>query len=136
MDKKLSSYYWVGKISPNIGEIVDFHYSGVVYMRYGVIKHVLKKHKTQLSKQNILHPIACIKKVIKEPDYIGSHPNKPKTSIEFIKYIHDNNILVAIEVDLKAGYIYVSSMYPITEAKLESRIYSGRVKKIDYKKLK
>lgn len=136
MDKNINSFYWVGKVSPNTGKIVDFNYSGVVYMRYGVIKHVLNKHRSQLSKQNILHPIACIKKVIKEPDYIGSHPDKLTTSIEFIKYIHDNHILVAIEADVKEGYIYVSSMYPITEAKLESRIYSERVKKFNYRKLK
>ena len=133
MDNKLNSYYWVGKISSRIGKIVDFNYTGIVYMNYGVIRHVLKKHKSQLSKKNLRDTIGCIKMVIKSPDYIGAHPEKIHNSIEFVKYIHDNNILVALEVDKEEGYIYVSSMYPITDSKLESRIYSGRVKKVNFK---
>ncbi|KMT21625.1 PBECR2 nuclease fold domain-containing protein [Clostridium cylindrosporum] len=129
MSKNLNSYYWVGKISSNMGRIVNFNYTGVVYMSSGVMRHILKKHRSQLSKKNLHDPIGCIKRVIKNPDYIGTHPDKQGTSMEFVKCIHDNHILVAVDVDKEDGYIYISSMYPITDAKLESRICSGRFKK-------
>lgn len=131
MEKRLNSYTWIGKISSNIAKLVDFDYSGVVYMSCGVVKHVLKKHKSQLSKKNIFDLSGCIKMTIKDPDYIGMHPDKANTSLELIKYVHGNNILVAIEVDKEFGYLYVSSMYPITDAKLKSRIHSGRVKEVN-----
>lgn len=38
---------------------------------------------------------------------------------------------MATELDTKKEYLYVSSMYAIKEAKLESRINSGRVKQYD-----
>ncbi|MGO1004005.1 PBECR2 nuclease fold domain-containing protein, partial [Clostridioides difficile] len=71
--------------------------------------------------------IDTIKMVLKSPEYIGSHPKKPGKSVEFIKKI-DDYILVATELDTKKEYLYVSSMYAIKEAKLESRVNSGRVK--------
>lgn len=131
MERKLNSYNWVGKIPLSLSDMVDFKYDGTVYMNYGVIKHVLKKHKSQLSKQNIFDILGCIKMTIKNPDYIGSHPYKPNISLELIKYVHGNNILVAIEFDDKFEYLYVSSMYPITKAKLESRIHSKRIKRVN-----
>lgn len=136
MDKKVSSYYWVGKISPAIAKIVNFDYTGVVYMSGGVIKHVLKKHKSQLSKQNLNDLVSCIKMVIRKPDYIGAHPDKPNKSVELVKYIHNNHILVAIEFDEENDYIYVASMYPITDAKLKSRLESKRLKKLELKQKK
>ncbi|MEG0371200.1 MAG: hypothetical protein RR515_04235 [Clostridium sp.] len=128
MSNKLNSYYWIGKISPSIGKIVSFNYTGVIYMNNGVLKHVLKKHRGQLSRQNVHDPLGCIKMVVKDPDYVGVHPSKIGTSIEFVRDIHSNHILVAVEADMEDGYTYVSSMYPITDAKLESRVISGRFK--------
>ncbi|MEJ8553437.1 PBECR3 domain-containing polyvalent protein [Tepidibacter sp. Z1-5] len=64
-----------------------------------------------------------------EPEYIGTHPKKVDTSIEFIKKINDN-ILVATELDIKENYIYVASMYPIHQSKIDNRVNSGRFKKL------
>ncbi|MEF9952274.1 MAG: PBECR2 nuclease fold domain-containing protein [Clostridium sp.] len=130
MSKKYESYFRVGKIKDNIAELVDFNYSGTVYMNNGVLRHILKKHKSQLSKKNLYDPLGCIKMVIKQPDYIGVHPSKIGFSIEFVKDIHENHILVSIEIDNEEEYIYVSSMYPITDGKFESRIHSERFKNI------
>lgn len=134
MSKKYESYHRVGKIKYGIGQMVQFNYSGIVYMNNGVLRHILKKHKGQLSKKNLFDPLGCIKMVIKEPDYIGVHPNKLGSSIELVKYIHENYILVSLEIDKDEDYIYVSSMYPITDGKLESRIHSERFKCLKDKK--
>ncbi|MEG2538424.1 MAG: hypothetical protein RSA01_02430 [Clostridium sp.] len=128
MSKKYESYFRVGKIKEDIAELAEFNYSGTVYMNNGVLKHILKKHKSQLSKKNLFDPLGCIKMVIKQPDYVGVHPSKVGFSIELVKDIHENHILVSVEIDFNEEYIYVSSMYPITDGKLESRIHSERFK--------
>lgn len=48
--------------------------------------------------------------------------------IEFIKKI-DDNILVATELDIKDGYLYIASMYSIKQAKIDRGLNSGRLKK-------
>ncbi|MCC0679573.1 hypothetical protein IC218_04775 [Clostridioides sp. ES-S-0005-03] len=96
----------------------------------GVIKHIKKKHRGQLSKDIFNDILETIKTVLKSPEYIGSHPKKPGKSVEFVKKL-DDYILVATELDTKKGYLYVSSLYSIKEAKLESRISSGRVLQYD-----
>ncbi|HBG4825566.1 TPA: hypothetical protein KQF10_000110 [Clostridioides difficile] len=120
----------VGIIDEETAELAGIEYTGKIYASSGVIKHIKKKHRCQLSKDIFNDIIDTIKMVLKSPEYIGSHPKKPGKSVEFIKKI-DDYILVATELDTKKGYLYVSSMYAIKEAKLESRVNSGRVKPYD-----
>lgn len=130
MTKDISSYEVVGEINKQIAEVAEFKYQGVVYMAPGVKKHIVKRHKDDL-KEDVLKDIPhYIKAVIKEPDYVGKHPKKTGESMEFVKKIEEN-LLVAIEVDLTDNYIYVASLYPITESKLLNRVNSGRFKKLD-----
>lgn len=99
-------------------------------MAPGVKKHIVKRHKNDLN-ANVLKDIShYIKEVINSPEYVGKHPKKIGDSIELVKKI-ENNLLVAIEVDLTDKYIYVASLYPITESKLLNRVNSGRFKKLD-----
>lgn len=60
------------------------------------------------------------------PDYVGLHPNGD--SIEYIKRI-DQIMLVAVRVK-KTGTLWVKSVFPISESKLELYLQSGSLKKI------
>ncbi|UWD47307.1 PBECR2 nuclease fold domain-containing protein [Clostridioides difficile] len=120
----------VGIIDEELAELAGIKYTGKIYASSGVIKHIKKKHRGQLSKNIFNDILETIKIVLKSPEYIGSHPKKPGKSVEFVKKL-DDYILVATELDTKKGYLYVSSLYAIKEAKLESRISSGRVLQYD-----
>lgn len=125
----LCEYNKVGKLSKDISNKLNFKYTGQVYASPGVIKHIKKRHKTgknALSYYVYNNILPTIESVIMNPDYIGNHPDKIETSLEFVKKI-DDNLLVALEVDLDNNYIYVASLYPISEAKLRNRIESGRL---------
>lgn len=64
--------------------------------------------------------------IINNPDYIALHPNRQ--SIEYIKQI-DKLILVAVRVK-RNGNLWVKSVYPITQAKLDLYINSKTAKKM------
>jgi hypothetical protein len=107
--------------------LANINYQGNVYAAPGVIKHIKKRHKNELSKYILDNIIDVLKIILTNPQYIGYHNKKIGKSIEFIKKI-DDNILVATELDVKEGYLYVSSMYPIKQAKIETRLNSNRIK--------
>ena len=66
-------------------------------------------------------------KGLEDPDYIGIYKNdEGQTAIEFIKKAY-TNLLLGVEVDEEKQYIYVTTMYPITDRKIENRIYSGKL---------
>lgn len=94
---------------------------GPIYQSSGLQKHV-KKH--QKEKSSIMLDIPT---VIQAPDYIGCHPNEPN-SIELVKRFQEN-VMVCVKLDSKNGYLYVASVFTISESKLNNRLNSGRVKK-------
>lgn len=68
-----------------------------------------------------------MKKILDDPDYIGIYKSdEGQTAIEFIKKAY-TNLLLGVEVDEEKQYIYVTTMYPITDRKIENRIYSGKL---------
>lgn len=64
--------------------------------------------------------------IVASPDYVALHPNGE--SIEFIKMV-DEIILVAVRVR-QHGNLWVKSIFPITQSKLEIYIKSGTAKKV------
>ncbi|MBU3104104.1 hypothetical protein [Clostridium gasigenes] len=132
MENKFYTYKRVGYFRRKMANVLGLSYSGVIYASPGVLKHIKNRHGKQLSKKVITNILDVIKKIINEPDYIGIYKlSNSKASIEIIKKINVN-ILVGIEVDLKKDYIYVSTMYPITEEKIKTKLYSGRI--VEWKK--
>ena len=130
--EKLKNYAIVGEITTEIAKVVEFKYSGKVFMAPGVKKHIVKRHSNELSNSVLQDIVGHIENIIANPEYAGSHPKKKGISMELVKMIGDN-LLVAVEVDLTDEYIYVASLYPITESKLQNRINSGRFNKLDKK---
>lgn len=132
MESKFCTYKRVGYFRSKMANVLGVSYSGIVYASPGVLKHIKNRHGKQLSKKVITNILEVIKKIINEPDYIGIYKlSDSRVCIEIIKKI-DVNILVGIEVDAEKDYIYVCTMYPITDSKIKSKLYSGKL--IEWKK--
>lgn len=122
----MKGYTRVSKLHSKTAKLAGFSYYGDVFASPGVYKHIRKRHFKQLG-QNIidnLNPI--IKSILSDPDFVGHNPTKSKTSIELVKKCGPF-ILLALEYDVEKNYIYVSSLYPLTEGKILNRIHSGRL---------
>ena len=101
-------------------QLLNIHLPTTEIWQYpGFEKHVAKKH------QNCLCYIDKVKEIIEKPDYISVNSRIPN-SIEFIKRFSDL-ILLSVNLDCKNGYLYVSSLYDIEEAKLERKRHSGKL---------
>ena len=93
---------------------------GAVYQSAGLSVHIQKRHPDEIDLLN------HVPEVIHEPDFIGKNPREPY-SIELVKLL-EKNVMVCIKLDMKHSYLYVASVYSISEAKLKSRVQSGRLK--------
>ena len=94
----------------------------VIYRSKGLPSHMLKSRH-----EKCLKYIDYIPEIIENPDYIGINPNEKGQTIELVKR-YGGNVLIGIKVDKNNDYLYVSTMYDISEAKLQRRLYSGRLK--------
>ncbi len=90
-----------------------------IYMSDGLPKHIEKRHP------NCTKYISQIPSIIESPDYIGVNPKEPN-SIELIKKF-DNNIEIGIKLDTTKSYLYVATLYDITESKITKRLSAGRI---------
>lgn len=95
---------------------------GYIYQSGGFKKHVVKNHP------RCVKYLDKVSDIISDPDYIGLNP-KEKNSIELVKKYEDN-VLLALKLDCKRGYIYTASIYNITQSKLDRHVYSGRLIKM------
>ena len=93
---------------------------GTIYQSHGLIKHTQRHHP------EFVHRVSDIPTVIQCPDYIGVHPKEPN-SIELIKRLN-GNLMVCVKLDKKENYLYVATVFEITESKLQKRLGSGRIK--------
>ena len=93
---------------------------GKIYQSGGLHKNISNRHPDCLKYLN------SIPDIIDSPDYIGINPHEAK-SIELVKK-YDSNILVGIKLDLSKNYLYVASLYEISDAKVNRRLHGGRLK--------
>lgn len=93
---------------------------GGIYKSNGLIIHI----KNRGHEKGIAY-FDKLEEIIDKPDYIG-HNTRHLNSFELIKKYEDN-IQVAIKLDIENGYWFVSSIYEITQSKLERRLHSGRI---------
>jgi hypothetical protein len=93
---------------------------GSIYQSEGLAVHVKKRHPNEVGN------LEYISDVIKSPDYVGRNPKEPN-SIELVKVI-ENNVMVCIKLDRADDYLFVASVFNITDSKLENRLKSGRLK--------
>lgn len=120
------------KISENIKSFLglDTDIETIVYSKSGIKAHLYKRKHYRALKY-----LDDINEIITKPDYVGVNQKNSGLSLEFIKCYNDN-VLVAVKLNKDKSSFYVASMYTINDFKLNSRVNSGRIKKIDkcYKK--
>lgn len=92
-----------------------------IYQSDGLTIHIKKRHP------GFEKYISDIPDIINSPDYIGVNP-KEADSVELIKLL-DDNILVAVKLDKNDNRLFVASLYNVSNAKLQNRLNSGRIKK-------
>ena len=127
MESRFCTYKRVGYLRERVAYELGIEFTGVIYASPGVLKHIIKRHGRQFDKRTRTGIFEWMKKIIDDPDYIGIYKNdEGQTAIEFIKKAY-TNLLLGVEVDEEKQYIYVTTMYPITDRKIENRIYSGKL---------
>lgn len=127
MNSRFCTYKRVGYLKQRVAKELGIDFTGVIYASPGVLKHIMKRHGKQFDRRNKGNILEWMKVILEDPDYIGIYMNKGgQTAIEFIKKMY-TNLLLGIEIDEKNQYIYVSTMYPIAERKINNKLYSGRL---------
>ena len=130
MNSKFCTYKRVGYLRKSVARELGIGFTGVIYASPGVIKHIIKRHGKQLDKNTKKNIFEFMKMILEEPDYIGLYKNgKEGISVQFVKKIHDY-LLLGVEVDKINHYIYVSTMYPINDNKIQSRVDYGELIKV------
>ncbi|MBQ5588019.1 MAG: hypothetical protein IIU73_05320 [Selenomonadales bacterium] len=92
---------------------------GEIFRSDGLFSHINKRHP------DCAKHYQDIGDIIRNPDYIGASDD----GVEFIKKI-DEYLLVAVKIDSKDGYLYVATLYELTEGKVLRRTSSGKYKKV------
>ena len=134
MESRFCTYKRVGYLRQKIANELGIEFTGVIYASPGVLKHIMKRHGKQLDRKTKASILDWMKKILDDPDYIGIYKNgEGQTAVEFIKTMY-TNLLLGVEVDEENEYIYVTTMYPITDKKIANRIYSGKL--IEMKSIK
>ena len=90
------------------------------------------KHIEKRKHFDVLPYFTNLEEIIKNPDYVGINPNEKDLSLEYVK-VYEDNVLVAVKIHKSQDYFYIPTMYIISEYKLKSRVYGGRLKKFDNK---
>ena len=94
---------------------------GPIYQSNGLRVHVARHHAGEPDH------LADVPQILSDPDYIGVHP-KIDNSVEFVKTL-GKNVMVCVKLEETDGYLYVASVFEISQGKLNNRINSGRLRK-------
>ena len=117
------------KVKEQIKELLGIQ-SDVNVIKYS--KNNLEKHLLKRNHIDALKYFDKIEDILEEPDYVGINLNEKSECLEYVK-VFDENILVALKIHSSEEFYYIPSMYTITDYKLQSRLFSGRLKKVDKK---
>ncbi len=127
MRKEYKAYKKVGKLKKSIGELLKLDFPEFVYASPGVIKHIKKRHGRQLTKRVKDNIIEIVEDIIKEPEYVGITCKDGKKSVELIKKMDKIFLLLGLDIDYQDNYIYVATLYPINESKVQSKLFNNRL---------
>ena len=118
MDSK--KLIFVSELNENICTLLNLPLKTIkVYRSKGLLSHLLKrKHFIAIKYLDFLEDI------LQNPDYIGSFENQ----IELVKQFKDN-IFVSIKLDEKKEIFYISTIFDVSNAKIQSYCKTGRLKK-------
>lgn len=115
----------VGKYNTILNDILNINIGELeIYRSKGLPTHMVKRKH-----YNCLKYIDYIPEILSDPDYAGINPNEKGMSLELVKRYSDN-VLIGIKLDTDGEYLYISTMHDIQEAKIQRRLFSGRLKQI------
>lgn len=130
MRKEYKAYKKVGKLQDSVLDLLNIDFCGDVYASPGAINHIRKKHGRQLPKKMREDILETIRRILESPDYVGmSKKYRRNGSIELVKKM-DVILFLGLEIDIEDKYIFVATLYPMTESKMIGRINSGRLELI------
>ena len=113
----------VGKYNKKYNTILNISLDEYSIVRSkGLLAHMINRKHFKALKY-----IDDIPDILSNPDYIGINPNEKGTSIEYVKCLKDN-ILLGVKSDQKNDYLYISTMYDLSQKSIERYIHSGRLK--------
>lgn len=117
----------IGELHQNVINILNLDEKPRnIKFSYDRISHC-EKHKLDFKNESAYYKsMELIPEIINNPDYVGY--NEVNSSIEYIKKI-DDLTLVAIRLK-KYGDLFLRSIYPISNTKLNNGILSNKIKKL------
>ena len=119
----------IGQVTNEVKEIFNIvlEASDIKVNKEGLRSHMMKRRHN-----DVIQHIEDLELILSNPDFIGINPREKGASFEYVKRF-DDNVLVAIKLHKSGDFFYVPTMYRIQDYKLQSRINSGRLRKIDKK---
>ena len=119
----------IGQVTNEVKEIFNIvlEASDIKVNKEGLRNHMMKRHHN-----DVIQHIEDLELILSNPDFVGINPREKGASFEYVKRF-DDNVLVAIKLHRSGDFFYVPTMYRIQDYKLQSRIKSGRLRKIDKK---
>ena len=119
----------IGQVTNEVKEIFNIvlEASDIKVNKEGLRSHMMKRRHN-----DVIQHIEDLELILSNPDFVGINPREKGASFEYVKRF-DDNVLVAIKLHKSGDFFYVPTMYRIQDYKLQSRIKSGRLRKIDKK---
>ena len=119
----------IGQVTNEVKEIFNIvlEASDIKVNKEGMRSYMMKRHHN-----DVIQHIEDLELILSNPDLVGTNPREKGASFEYVKRF-DDNVLVAIKLHKSGDFFYVPTMYRIQDYKLQSRIKSGRLRKIDKK---
>ena len=119
----------IGQVTNEVKEIFNIvlEASDIKVNKEGLRSHMMKRRHN-----DVIQHIEDLELILSNPDFVGINPREKCASFEYVKRF-DDNVLVAIKLHKSGDFFYVPTMYRIQDYKLQSRINSGRLRKIDKK---
>ena len=118
-----------GQVTNEVKEIFNIvlEASDIKVNKEGMRSYMMKRHHN-----DVIQHIEDLELILSNPDFVEINPREKGASFEYVKRF-DDNVLVAIKLHKSGDFFYVPTMYRIQDYKLQSRIKSGRLRKIDKK---
>ena len=122
-------YEKIGQVTNEVKEIFNIvlEASDIKVNKEGMRSYMMKRHHN-----DVIQHIEDLELILSNPDFVEINPREKGASFEYVKRF-DDNVLVAIKLHKSGDFFYVPTMYRIQDYKLQSRIKSGRLRKIDKK---
>ena len=119
----------IGQVTNEVKEIFNIvlEASDIKVNKEGMRSYMMKRHHN-----DVIQHIEDLELILSNPDFVEINPREKGASFEYVKRF-DDNVLVAIKLHKSGDFFYVPTMYRIQDYKLQSRIKSGRLRKIDKK---